>query len=337
MYYSNRDVRVEEMQRPGIGPGELLVKVIASGICGSDVLEWYRINRVPLVLGHEISGEIADSGYGVKGFKAGDRVCAAHHVPCGRCHYCINGHHTVCDTLFKTNFDPGGFSEYVRLPSINVERGTFIIPPDVGFEEATFVEPLACVWRAHRFSGNPAGRTVMVMGCGVAGLLHIQVARLLGAGRIIATDINEFRLEKARQFGADIALSGNEDIPGLLRSVNDGYLADMIILCTGATQAVNQAIKSIDRGGTILFFAVTDRDCVIPLHFNEIFWRTEVTFTSSYAGSQEDYARAMELIHLKKICVGGMITHRFGLDEIGDAFRVVSEAKDSLKVIIKPH
>ena len=337
MYYSNRDVRVEEVERPVVGPGELLVKVMASGICGSDVLEWYRIDRVPLVLGHEISGVVAEIGEGVNRFKPGDRVCVAHHVPCGSCHYCINGHHTVCKTLLTTNYDPGGFSEYVRIPRINVERGTFILPDDVSFEEATFVEPLACVWRAHRIIGNQTGRTFVVMGSGIAGLLHIQVAGLLGAGRIIATDIQDFRLKYAKNFGADITLSGREHLPEFLQKANEGRLADVIILCTGASPAVEQAFQSIDRGGTILFFAVTDKNVSIPLDPNKMFWRTELTLTSSYAGAQEDYAKALELIHLKKIRVKDMITHEFSLENIGKAFKIVSEAQDSLKVIIRPH
>ncbi|MGA1865373.1 MAG: alcohol dehydrogenase catalytic domain-containing protein [bacterium] len=336
-YYSNRDVRIEEIEKPAAGPGELLIKVMASGICGSDVLEWYRIDRVPLVLGHEISGMVEEVGEGVEKFKRGDRVCVAHHVPCGSCHYCVSGHHTVCKTLLTTNYDPGGFSEYVRIPRINVERGTFILPDDVTFEEATFVEPLACVWRAHRIIASQAGSTFVVMGSGIAGLLHMQVAGLLGAGRIITTDINEFRLNHAKRLGADFTVNGKEDLPGFLRRVNEGRLADVIILCAGASSAVDQALHSIDRGGKILFFAVTDKDVSIPLRPNEIFWRSEVTLTSSYAGAQEDYAKALDLIHLKKIRVNDMITHEFSLEEIGEAFGIVSEAKDSLKVIIKPH
>ena len=337
MYYSNQDVRIEEMEIPKIGPGELLVKVMASGICGSDVLEWYRIDRVPLVLGHEISGEVVEAGKGVDGFKVGDRVCVAHHVPCGRCHYCVNGHHTVCRTLLTTNFDPGGFCEYVRIPAINVERGTLIVPDNISYEEATFVEPLACVWRANRIIGNHAGRTFIIIGCGIAGILHIQVARFLGAGKIIAMDINEFRLEQAKRFGADIKIHAGEDLPESIRAANEGRLADVVILCTGAASAVNQAMQSIDRGGTMMFFAVTDKDAIIPLDPNRIFWRSEITLTSSYAGSQEDYAMALELLHQKRLCTEDLITHRFRLEDIGEAFRTVSEARDSLKVVIMPH
>ena len=173
MYYSNNDVRLEEMPTPQIGSGELLVKVHASGICGSDVMEWYRIEKAPLVLGHEIAGEVAAVGDGVEGYKEGDRITAAHHVPCNTCHYCLSGHHTVCDTLRQTNFDPGGFAEYVRLPAINVACGVFPLPDEVSYEEATFTEPLACVLRGQRMAGMQSGCSVLVIGSGIAGLLHV--------------------------------------------------------------------------------------------------------------------------------------------------------------------
>lgn len=338
MYYSNKDIRVQEMTTPQIGNGELLIKVIASGICGSDTLEWYRADKVPLILGHEISGEVVEVGCGVLKFQKGDRICAAHHVPCGSCHYCISGHHTVCDTLRITNFDPGGFVEYLRLPAINVERGTFLLPGDISFEEATFVEPLACVWRAQRAIGDLTGKTVMVIGCGIAGLLHIILAKSKGAGIIIATDINQFRLKSAKKHGADYTISADEyDAVESLKKFNSGRLADVIILCTGALSAVNQAISSIDRGGTLLFFAVTDKGVRLSIDPNKLFWRSEITLTSSYAGTQEDYAKALELISLKKIKVADLITHYYSLDDINTAFKTVTQAKDSLKVIIKPH
>ena len=139
MYYNNRDVQVEEVPTPKIGPGELLVKVIASGICGSDVLEWYRIKKAPLVLGHEISGEIVEVGEGIDRYKVGDRVFVAHHIPCNTCHYCLNGYHTACETLHNTNFDPGGFAEYLRAPKLNVDRGVFVLPDEITHEEGTYI------------------------------------------------------------------------------------------------------------------------------------------------------------------------------------------------------
>lgn len=336
MYYSNRDVRLEEMPVPRIGPGEILMGVEACGICGTDLLEWYRRHRAPLVLGHEVAGVIVAVGEGVQRYKVGDRICAAHHVPCNSCRYCLSGHHTVCDTLRRTNFDPGGFAEYVRLPQINVDRGIFLLPEETSFQEATFIEPLACVLRGQRLAQLKPGQNVLVLGSGVAGLLHIQMARASGAGRIVATDIAEYRLKAALKFGADAVAHAQEYSPEYLRQQTGGLLADLVIVCTGAVSAINQALKSVERGGTILFFAPTDPDITVSLSFNDLFWRNEITLTSSYGGSPADYATALELIRTGKIRVGALITHRLSLAETGLGFQLVSRGQDSLKVIIEP-
>ncbi len=336
MYYNNHDVRLEEIPTPQIGPGELLVRVEACGICGSDVMEWYRRDRVPLVLGHEIGGQIAAVGDGVGRYKEGDRVSAAHHVPCNTCHYCLSGHHTICDTLRQTNFDPGGFAEYLRLPAINVDRGVFLLPDEVSYEEATFIEPLACVLRGQRLAHMPLGHSVLVVGSGIAGLLHVQLARALGAGRVIATDINDYRLEAAQQFGADATIQAKEDLPSRLCQVNQGRLADLVIVCTGATSAVAQALQAVERGGTVLFFAPTNPGVTIPISVNDLFWRNDITLTTSYAGSPADYAAALELIQARRVHIGEMITHRLGLAEAGLGFQLVADAQNSIKVIIEP-
>src|SRR3970040_1207656 len=164
MYYNNRDVRLEELPVPKIGPGELLLRTRASGICGSDLMEWYRIKKAPLVLGHEITGEIVEVGDGVNNFRAGNRVFSSHHVPCGQCRYCLAGHQSVCDLLRTTHFEPGGFAEYIRVPKINAELGTLRIPATMPFDEGTFIEPLACVVRAPRFARGTAGPSVLVLG-----------------------------------------------------------------------------------------------------------------------------------------------------------------------------
>src|SRR5262245_18480528 len=230
MYYNNRDVRLEELPAPKIGAGELLVRIRASGICGSDLMEWYRIKKAPLVLGHEITGEVADVGDGVRNFRVGDRVFASHHVPCGKCRYCLAGHQSVCDLLRTTHFDPGGFAEYIRVPEIIVKLGTLRIPDTMTFDEGSFIEPLACVVRAQRFGGIGAGQTILVIGSGISGLLHIQLARALGAARIIATDISEYRLNAAMRFGADAVIHGAEYVPARLRDLNDGRPVDRVIV-----------------------------------------------------------------------------------------------------------
>jgi len=336
MWYNNQDVRLEEMPTPQIGAGELLVRVEASGICGSDVMEWYRLDRAPLVLGHEIGGQIAAVGDGVERYKEGDRISAAHHVPCNTCHYCLSGHHTACDTLRRTNFDPGGFAEYLRLPAINVDRGVFLLPDEVSFEEAAFIEPLACVLRGQRLAHMQPGCCVLVIGSGIAGLLHVQLARALGASRVVATDITDYRLEAAQQFGADAVFHAEENLPARLRQVNDGHLADLVIVCTGATSAINQALQSVERGGTVLFFAPTNPGVTIPISVNDFFFRNDITLTTSYAGSPADYSTALELIRARRVPVREMITHRLSLAETGLGFQLVAEAKNSIKVIINP-
>jgi len=336
MYYNNNDVRLEEMPVPQIGPGELLIRIEASGICGSDVMEWYRRDKVPLVLGHEIGGEVAEVGQGVRQYKRGDRVSASHHVPCNTCRYCISGHHTVCDTLRQTHFDPGGFAEYVRLPAINVDRGVYLLPDEVSFEEATFIEPVACVLRSLRMARFEPGQSVLVMGSGVAGLLHVHVAKAMGAARIVATDIVESRLEAAQRLGADVVLHAREDIPSRVREVNDGWMADLVLVCTGARSAQIQAMESVERGGTVLFFAPTDPGVTVPLSINDLFFRNDITLTTSYAGSPGDHVEALELIRLRRLRVEEMITHRFGLAEIAEAFTLVAQAGNSIKVIIEP-
>jgi len=335
MYYSNKDVRLEEMPKPKIGPGELLVKVMASGICGSDTMEWYRIKKIPRVLGHEIAGEIVEVGKGVKRYKVGDRVFVSHHVPCNTCRYCRDGQHTVCETLRTTNFDPGGFAEYVRVPKINVKHGTYLLPKEISFEDGTFVEPLACAIRGQTIANVKPGHTVLVIGSGIAGLLHVKLARAVGAGRIIATDINEYRLKAAKKFGADAVINAKEDVPAKVRQLNENRLVDRVIVCTGSIPAILQALQSVDKGGTILFFAPTEPGVEVHLPLNEI-WFKCATMTTSYAAAPEDIKKAIELIRARKVRVDDMITHRLGLAETGLGFKLVAEAKDSLKIIIEP-
>ena len=190
MYYRNSDVRVEEMDKPEINPDEILVKAEVCGICGSDVLEWYRIKKAPLVLGHEMTGTIAEVGGDVAQYRRGQRVFVSHHIPCNRCYYCLRGYHTACETLHRTNYFPGGFSEYIRVPALNVDRGVFPLPDEMSFEEGSFIEPLACAVRAQRLININAGETVLIIGSGPAGLIHLMLAEVMGAGRVIATDIS---------------------------------------------------------------------------------------------------------------------------------------------------
>ena len=335
-YYNNKDVRIEEREIPSIGNGELLVKIRATGICGSDVAEWYRLGKVGRVLGHEVSGEIVKVGQGVDGYKEGDRVICSHHVPCYECHYCRLGHHTLCDTLKKTNFDPGGFAEWVRLPAINVRYGVYLLPENLSFEEGTLVEPLACTLRAQRKAGVRPEQTILVLGSGVAGLLHILLARTLGATRLIATDVNDYRLKAAKECGADFTFHSDDNLIENIRAVNEGRLADVVIVCAGKQSVTEQSLQTVDQGGTVLFFALHGPDQIIPLPMNEIFWKKGLTLMNSYAASPEDHREALDFICQGRVNAKKIISHRLPFADIGKGFEMVATAKDSLKVIVDP-
>lgn len=335
-YYNNQDIRIEQRPVPKIGEGELLIKVRASSICGSDVMEWYRTEKVGRVLGHEISGEIVEIGEGIKNYKKGDRVSASHHVPCYECHFCQLGHHTLCDTLKKTNFDPGGFSEFIRLPEINVRYGVYPLPDNVTYDEATFIEPLACAIRAQKKARVCKGQTVLVIGSGIAGLLHMMLAHAWGIHPILATDLNPYRLLKAKEFGADFIFEAANDLPRCIRESNEQRLADVVIVCSSSQKAALQAMACVERGGTILFFALVGPDQIIPFPMNDIFWQKGVTLMSSYAASPEEHRESLELIRTGQAPVAKLISHKLPFDEISTGFKIVSEAGKSLKVIVDP-
>jgi L-iditol 2-dehydrogenase len=320
-YYNNSDIQIEELPIPKIAAGEILVKVLASGICGTDVMQWYRIKKAPRILGHEIAGDIVESKS--KKFKVGQRVFVSHHVPCNICKYCVSGNHTACDALHKGNYEPGGYSEFIRVPKENVDIGTYILPDNVSYEEGTMIEPLACAVRGLRIINVDKNQTVLVLGSGVSGLLNIALAKLKGA-KVVATDVNEYRLRKAKAFGADEVLNANQKL---------GLKADKIIICTGALKAIEQAFACIDKKGIILLFAIPNKNIEIP---TVDFWRNEITITSSYGAAPYDLEEALNLIKNKKIDVKSMITHTLPLEEIQKGFEIATEAKESLKVVLRP-
>jgi len=335
MYYSNNDVRIEEMPVPLIGDNELLVKVKASGICGSDVMEWYRIKKAPRILGHEITGDIVEIGKNVKKYKLGDRVFVSHHVPCYTCNFCLNNQQTLCHTLHSTNFYPGGFAEYLRVPEININRGVFVLPKEMSYDEGVFIEPLACVVRGLTTAEMKLGQTILIIGCGISGLLHIKLVKAWKAKNILATDIEEYRLKVAKKFGADVIINAKDDVPEQVKKHNDGKLADLVVLCTGALAAVQQALQSVEAGGTVLFFAPVEPGIDVPFPLFDL-WNKQITMVSTYAGSPEDINTAIDLIKSKKVNVVDMISQILPLSEAAKGFQLVAKAKDSMKVILKP-
>ena len=344
VYYKNSDIRTEDVEDPTVGSGEIKVKVMACGVCGSDVLEWYRIKRAGRpggigAFGHECTGIIAETGPGAgPEWNVGDRVVVTHHVPCNTCNACIRGHTTACATLQKTKFKNayGAFAEYVVLPKINVDRGLLRLPDSVSFDAGTFVEPLGCVVRGQQMAPVSDGRSVLIIGAGITGLLHLKAARLNGAGFIAVSNPSHERLAIAKKFGADATISATEDVPAKFRELNSGLGADTVIMTAPVPAAVKQSFDAVGPGGTILFFAPTNPEIQSEINLWNL-WQKEVTITHSYAADFHNLTTALKWIQYNRINVADMITHVFPLKETVEGFLLTARHRDgSLKVIIHP-
>jgi L-iditol 2-dehydrogenase len=345
VYYKNSDIRLEDVEDPTAGPGEIKVKVMACGVCGSDVMEWYRPKRAGRpggigAFGHECTGIIAETGPGVDPkWKPGDRVVFTHHVPCNTCNACIRGHATACEMLQTTKFKNayGAFAEYVVLPSINVDRGLLRLPDSVSFDAGTFVEPLGCVVRGQQMAPVSDGRSVLIIGAGITGLLHLQAARLNGVGFIAVSNPSPERLDLAKRFGADATISARtEDVPERFRELNGGKGADTVIMTAPVPAAVKQSLDAVGPGGTILFFAPTNPEIQSEFNLWNL-WQKEATITHSYAADFHNLSTALKWIQYNRINVADIITHVFPLQKTVEGFLLTAKHRDgSLKVIIHP-
>lgn len=332
VWYNNRDIRIEDVPLRRPGPREMLVKVVSCGICGSDIVEWYRLPRAPLVQGHEVGAEVVEVGASVDRFKPGDRVFIAPKVPCGTCPYCREGHFPQCSEVKERL--PGGFAEYILVPEILVEKGAYLLPGAISYDQSTFIEPLACVIRSQSLAGLKNGHSVLVLGCGMSGLLQIQLAKRKKC-RVAATDITPQKLDYARSFGVDLALPAGSDVA---MSVSDFFRkkADVVFLCTSVLSAVEQAWASVDKGGAVVFFAVPGPEKTVTIPVND-FWTREIRILTSYYCGPPDIREAIELLAAGDVDVERMITHRLPLKDIVRGFELVMRGEEAIKVIIKPH
>jgi L-iditol 2-dehydrogenase len=330
-WYNNNDIRIEDEPKPRPGPHEILLKVISCGICGSDIVEWYRLPRAPLIPGHELGAEVVETGSAVSKFRPGDRVFVAPKAPCMACRYCKEGRHPLCSNVADRL--PGGFAEFVLVPAPILSTGTYLLPDNISYDQSTFIEPLACVVRAQRLAAIRPGQTVLVIGCGMSGLLQVKLAKAKDC-RVIAVDINPQKLVYAERMGADLTIDAARNVPEVLLGSN-GRMADVAILCASALSAVEQAWKSVDKGGTIVFFTVPgpDKKVEIPLNY---FWTREVTILTSYYCGPPDILEAIHLLESGTVKVDDLITHKLSLDDIAKGYRLVIEGREAVKVIIAP-
>jgi L-iditol 2-dehydrogenase len=333
-YFSRSDIRIEEVEVPTIGDGEALVRVRKNGICGSDLADWYMEPRAPMFFGHEPAGDIVEIGPGVKKFEIGDRVFVHHHVPCFVCHHCIRGHFTMCETYKRTEIHPGGFAEFIRVPALNLDRDTLKLPGGVSYEEATTIEPIACAIKGMRRLDMHRGDTVAVLGAGFAGIVHVQLSRIFGAGKVFAVDAVTYRLERAVEFGADDVVDfTHEDVRAGIEKRNDGRLPDIVILATSSVEALEQGLDIAGKGATVYLFAPYRPGQTVSLDLYRFFFE-ETLMVSTYSSTHVDTREALSMIETGTLRVREMITHQFPLEEIGKAFEMARKAQDSLKIVV---
>jgi len=332
---SQGQLRLINVEKPRIGRGELLVKMKVCGICGTDLEKLHGVKVTPPILGHEVAGEIEQVGEGVKNYSSGDRIVVHHHVSCQTCYYCLRGDQTLCQEFPKSNLDPCGFAEYFRVPEKNVAKGAvFRIPDDMSYEEAAFAEPTGCCIRGLDRLGIEEEDSVLIIGAGPAGLTHTQLLRASGARPIIAVDIIESRLEKAKEFGADEALNASDrDLHRQVLDATEGRGMDSVIVASGSLKAIQSAFPMVRKGGKILLFGIPPQGSMFEFDASSLFIR-EIKLIPSYSTTEKEIRRALEIIDKKIVRLTGMITHRFSLTDIVNGFQAADDPQSSLKVMV---
>lgn len=340
--YNFKDIRIENIPIPEIGPRDALIKTKACGICSGDVMPWYIERKAPLVLGHEPAGKIVKlgselsrtSGPGAPGFKMGDRVFVHHHVPCLNCRYCKRGDFVQCDTWRKTNIIPGGISEFIVIPEINLRNDTLLLPDGVTYEDGTLIEPTACVVKSLKRASIRKGDTVLVIGLGIMGQMHLLLAREFGAGKVIGADMVPFRLDTALKLGADYIIDVSEsNLKKRVEELTEGFMADIVIVGPNSAEAIKQGIDSVSSGGTVVLFTPAKPGETLTLDPNELYFR-DINLITSYSCGPADTREALGFIQRGLVTAGKLVTHRFAIEHTSEAFNLTSRAGDSIKSLI---
>jgi L-iditol 2-dehydrogenase len=322
------------MPIPEVGPGEALLKTKASGICSGDVMPWYIEKKAPLVLGHEPSGEIVEVGKDVTSFRPGDRVFVHHHAPCFTCRHCKRGDYVQCDTWRKTRIIPGGISEYILIPEINLENDTLNLPDSLSYEDGTLIEPLACVIKGLKRVRIKHGDIVLVIGLGFMGILNGIIAKRYGAGKVIGADMVTYRLDRALKLGlGDVIDVSKVSLKDALKEITGGEMAQLVIVGPNSVDAIRDGLSSIGEGGIVLMFAPVKPDERLTIDPNELYFK-DISIVTSYSCGPTDTADALEIIKEGTVRAEKLVTHRFPIEKTAEAFRFTAEARDSLKSII---
>ena len=336
--YGVKNLQVENIAIPKVEPGEVLVKVRAATTCGTDIKIFQRgyvsgIIKLPTVFGHEWAGDVVKVGDGVVWPKEGMRVRAGNSAPCLRCRMCQKQKYNLCENMIWLW---GAYAEYIRVPARIVMLNTQEIPPSVTYEEAAITEPLACVLHGIEEAHIKLGDTIAIIGAGPIGLLHLLSAKKMGTERVIISDTVDERLQLAQELGADVLINAkHEDATEKVKRLTDGYGADVVIEAIGSPATWEQALKMVRKGGTVLEFGGCPPGTEIRVS-TELLHYGEVTLLGSFHATPAHFKKALNLIASGTLNVKPLITRKMKLDEIGDAFQILTTSKRDLKIAILP-
>ena len=341
VYYGPKDIRIEDVRVPVNTDEELLVKVDACAVCGTDLKSFNYGNpriKPPRIMGHEFTGAVENAGSQVSGFKTGDRVVMATSVSCGNCIYCDRGWTNLCINLAPMGYSfEGGMAEYIIIPEQALRNGHAVIVPDnVTAKHAALAEPLSCAINAASNSGIKEGDTIVVLGAGPMGLMNAAVARALGAGKVILSEISEKRLSQAEDFGIDILVNpGKDDLEKIVKEATDGYGADIAIVAAPAAYPQETAPALVRKRGTVCLFAsLPAGDEILSINSRTVHYG-EINIVGSSDSTAKHVRQAVEMISEGKIDADKLVTHTFGLDGIFEAFELMKSG-ESLRVVLQP-
>ena len=342
VYRGEGRVLLEQVPRPKIGPGEVLVRVAVCGVCNTDIKKITAdLLPPPRIFGHETAGTVVAAGTGVDHLRVGDRVVVFHHIPCGDCFYCRRRLYAQCPTYRKVGvtagFEPsdGGFAQYVRVMDWIATQGTEKIPDGVSFEEASFVEPINTCLKALKTAGLSEGECVLIQGQGPIGVLLLLLARRQGAEVFVSDPLDE-RLKRASELGAAAIFNPRRlEVSAAVLPLTGGRGVDLAIVAAPAPDLVSEALRAVRPGGRVLLFAQTAPAGQVPVPTAAICVE-EKQILGSYSTDWDLQAESARLVFERELSVQELITHRFSLSEIDSAIRLAADPQpDSLKIVVK--
>ncbi|MCD6490997.1 MAG: zinc-binding dehydrogenase [Candidatus Korarchaeota archaeon] len=338
LLYGIRDLRLEEVDIPEIGPNDILARVRIATTCGTDLKMFRRgyisgVVEYPYIMGHEWAGDIVEVGKNIKWLEEGMRIRAGNSAPCFRCTFCRVGKYNLCE---NRTWLWGSFAEYIKVPEPIVKHNLHIMPDSMTYEEGALVEPFACVLHGNFRSEMKPGDSVVIIGAGAIGLMHAIVAKMRGAGKVIVVDLIEERLKIAEKLAADFIVNGSEtDAVQEVKKLTDMLGADIVIEAVGLPQTWEEAIKMVRNGGNVVLFGGCKPGTKITVD-TELLHYEEINLIGSFHANPSEFNLAFKLISSRTVDLRPLVTRKMPLDKVHEAFNLLEKSKKDIKIGLLP-